>query len=356
MKWFLLLVVGWMATAVSTAQSKAQAYQPATEFHDRVQRHFVVEYARVSAWRENQAAAKDNLAEITYEVAISPERVTTWKVNWLDASGRVVREQTVSYPEEALLTGPAWYRSVASQLEFRSGAPGQTPASEIIKSYWAGAEKSLPSRAESLRQVFASAPGQDPGGAAGLLIHTTLPSIATETSLDAVLLARAAAWLCVAERTAAQTTPQLDALWAPLLFMAGREYSAGELWKKGALPGSTPLSRWWAFLLPQPLSKDAFAFAADPQYRSWAMPMLVYECRRFDLGSDLFEVIRQLSASPAYLLGLHDYGSYLSRECGVGVARIGEGWWPLVSRVSWGETLLRFKPEPLDFHAYTDAP
>jgi len=37
-----------------TISSFAQFYAPETEFHDRVQRFFPVEAARVLAWRANQ--------------------------------------------------------------------------------------------------------------------------------------------------------------------------------------------------------------------------------------------------------------------------------------------------------------
>ena len=85
--WFPLLAAACLALLAATS-AHAQFYSPDTEFHDRVQRHFVVELARVLAWRENQKdPAHPAIAEVTYDVGISPDRKTTWNVHWLNSSG-----------------------------------------------------------------------------------------------------------------------------------------------------------------------------------------------------------------------------------------------------------------------------
>jgi hypothetical protein len=63
---------------------RAQFYAPETDYHDVAQRHFVVELARVLAWREDQQGGK--IAQVTYEVRSADDHTTSWKIHWLDAS------------------------------------------------------------------------------------------------------------------------------------------------------------------------------------------------------------------------------------------------------------------------------
>ncbi|MEW6305845.1 MAG: hypothetical protein AB1705_20390, partial [Verrucomicrobiota bacterium] len=94
--------------------SGAQFYAPETEYHDFAQRTFVVELARVLAWRENRQQVR--IHEITYKVSTGSNRQTEWQIQWLDAKGKPLRRAQVSYPEAGLLSGPAFYRTVFKQL------------------------------------------------------------------------------------------------------------------------------------------------------------------------------------------------------------------------------------------------
>ncbi len=97
----------------STFEARAQFYAPETEYHDKVQRLFVVELARVLAWRENLHDGK--IQEITYSVTVNTNGVTTWKLKWLGLDGKPVRTVEVHYPNQLLLEGPQFYREVFKQ-------------------------------------------------------------------------------------------------------------------------------------------------------------------------------------------------------------------------------------------------
>lgn len=351
----LSLWIGLLAILlVSGPVARAQFYAPDTEYHDRAQRHFVVELARVIAWRENQGAAAVKIAEITDEVTLGPDRRTTWKIHWLSVDGKPLRDAEVSYPESALLGGPAWYRDVARQLGVKPAAGHLNSADASSKAYWAGAEKLASSRADTLRAVFDLAPEKDPAGFAGLLAHVALPSVGGGVSLDSVLLARSAAWLCVAEQSATSPGDAPDALWAPILFLSGRENAAAEAWEKSA-PAAGTLAQGWAFLLSHPSSKDLFTFAGNPANRRWAVPLLVYQSRLYHLEEAAPDAIERLFTDEQSVAALHDYGPFLARETGVGGGRLLEGAFPALSRQAWLACLRQFKPEPLDFAGYTDA-
>ncbi len=349
-----LLAVGLLTFLVGASSVRAQFYAPDTEYHDRVQRHFVVELARVLAWRANQGTTPPRIAAVTDEVSVSDDRRVTWKIRWLGADGQAVREAEVSYPESALTTGPAWYRDVARQLGCPAVAGAPDSEDDLIRYYWDGAESAEPSRAESLQIAFSLAPEKDAARLAGLLVHATMPAIVSGVSLDSVLLARGAAWLCIAEAAVRKPDERLDALWAPVLFLARRENGASELWKKSSTaPGSNPVAQGWGLLLAHPRSADAFAFAADPQNRRWAMPLFVYETDLYRLGELLSGVLAQRFRGDKSFATLHDYAPYLVSEAGVGGGHLAGGM-ALLSRQAWVDCLRRFKPDTLDFQGYTD--
>src|SRR5688500_17396413 len=98
---------------VSGFRSSAQFYDPPTEFHDPVQRLFVVEAARVLAWRSE---ARTNISEIKYELEIGADEKSTWKIRWLGAGGTNLKTTTIAYPRSLLVEGPRFYRAVFKQL------------------------------------------------------------------------------------------------------------------------------------------------------------------------------------------------------------------------------------------------
>ena len=351
---FLPLAVGFLGFLIGASSARAQFYAPDTEYHDRVQRHFVVELARVLAWRANQAATPPRITAVTDEVSVSDDRRVTWKIHWLGADGRMVREAEVSYPESALTTGPAWYRDVARQLACPAVAGAPDSADELIRNYWQGAESAEPSRAESLEAAFSLSPEKDAARLAGLLVHAAMPSIVSGVTLDSVLLARGAAWLCIAEAAIKKPDQRLDTLWAPVLFLARRENAASEVWKRSAsAPATGPVAQGWGFLLAHPRSTDAFAFAADPQNRRWTMPLLVYETDLYRLGELLSGVVARMFRGEKSFAKMHDYAPYLVSDAGVGGGHLAGGM-ALLSRRAWVDCLRQFKPDALDFQGYTD--
>jgi hypothetical protein len=78
---FLGVLVGTLSLG-SLNSLQAQFYAPATEYHDPVQRVFVVEAARVLAWWTEQGAT--NLVEVAYDVTTKADQSTVWDIRWLD--------------------------------------------------------------------------------------------------------------------------------------------------------------------------------------------------------------------------------------------------------------------------------
>jgi hypothetical protein len=212
-------------------------------------------------------------------------------------------------------------------------APPSMSASELIESYWAGADSSGMSRVESLQAAFALKPERDSAKLAGLLAHSALPSLAGSTSLDSVLVARAAAWLCIAESALKNREQADDALWTPILFLAARENAAWEAWKKSRASKESAAWQWWNFLAQRPRSKDVFLFAAD--HRQFAMPMLVYESRLIGFHALLADVAGALFGGERSFPRLYDYGAFFELKSGVCGGRMAEGAFPAFARGAW---------------------
>jgi len=228
----------------------AQFYAPETQFHDICQRFFPVEAARVLAWAERQNGVP--VAEITFTVKRSDSLTNEWEVGWVDGKGKALRRVTVGYARSALTNGPAFYRAAFAQLCNGTNTPRPETASvdAVEKAFWAGAALAGCSRMEGLEAAFGTwkgVKGRTPKSVecaqmAGLLAQTTTHGFYTQSALDGRLLARAAAWLCLAERASATN----DSLWPPILFSAGREHQASRLWR-GAT--NDPAAAWWNVLL-----------------------------------------------------------------------------------------------------------
>lgn len=346
-----LICVASFSCGISASWS--QVYAPDTQFHDRAQRHFVVELARILAWRENQGNPdKPKVAEITYDVSISNARQTTWNVHWLDSAGLVVRDWKVAYPE-ALLTSAAFYKTVSDSMF--AVAPPSWPdtlsKADVGKEYWAGADLAGFSRAESLRAAFAITPTSRASATrlAGLLAHAAVPGIDASVSLDCVLLARAAAWLCIAGANSESDS----ALWAPILFLSGRETAASAAWKMSPPTVENDTTRWWRFMLSRPKCRAAFEFCAEPANKKMAVPTLVYYGRLLALGETVSEVIRTIYDTDEQIGQFHDYAHFF-QSSGVGAGRMLEGAWPALSRAAWVRCMRAFQPEALDFKQWKE--
>src|ERR1017187_2039317 len=142
------LLLGIFSILLLAASGQAQFYAPETEYHDKVQRRFVVELARILAWRENLQGG--NFKEVTYSVTVNSNRVITWNLHWLDAQGKALRGAEVHYPESLLLEGPGFYRNVFKQM-WSAGKWSPLPKvsdPELTQRYWAAADQAGMSREE----------------------------------------------------------------------------------------------------------------------------------------------------------------------------------------------------------------
>lgn len=348
-------------TIVYQAPLFGQFYAPDTEFHDPAQRLFVVEAVRVLAWRENLKGLK--VHQITYKTSIGDDRKTSWQLDWLDDHGKSIRHFELSYPESLLTSGPKFYREVFDQLCGKD--PSFTVAlaeQDMTKRFWEAAESAGLSRADGMKAAFKltstkpSLPDQELAPRlAGVLSHTTLPSLGGTVSMDAVLLARSAAWLCLAEHMVKSRSAASDALWAPIMLLAGRENAASDLWKNsvgstagrfavGNAPGA------WDFFLRRPKAHEVFAFAARPQDRQFAMPVMVYYSSLLQISSTLAEVVPQIFGDDEQGLGrLHDFSAYMSCKAGVGGGHILGGRWPVLAREAWIGLLNEFRAAVPDY-------
>ena len=186
------------------------------------------------------------------------------------------------------------------------------------------------------------------------------PVCAEDLTIDAMLLARGAAWLALSESMLKTPNTAAEENWAPILFMAGRENAACALWKSKVkfaekTPTATTLFEWWDFFLRRPKARAAFEFAANPKQQRFAMPMITYYSRLQDLGSALADVMGPLfGEKPELFIRLHNYGGFLAASTSVGGGRILEGAWPAIFRMEWMKTLQEFPSSSLDYKGYAD--
>ncbi|MEQ1853477.1 MAG: hypothetical protein ABMA01_18010, partial [Chthoniobacteraceae bacterium] len=270
--------------SVAVGSLQAQFYAPDTEYHDIVQRTFPVEAARVLAWQRGAYTA--NVAEITYQVETTPAQETLWSIQWRDAAGHPLRERAVRYDAALLMRGGEFFREVFRQLCADDWKIAATNIGRLEQAYWDGARRAGVSRPEAIsaaRKFVADNPrldaADDAARLAGLLGHGALPILASQLTLDSVLLSRASAWLCIAEALRGRPC---DAGWAPLIFLAGRERLAGELWR--ALPARDPDApstgeRFWEAMLRAHPVEAGFTFTARRDNRQHAFAAMAYHAR-----------------------------------------------------------------------------
>jgi len=348
MKLRLLLLAAFLACATAL---HAQFYAPDTEFHDLAQRTFPVEAARVLAWLQNATGAQ--IAEITYAVETTPERVTVWQIHWRDGAGKSLRSRELRYAESLLAEGAPWFRSLFQQLCRDGWALSSASSDNSAAAFWQGAELAGVSRAEALTaatRLLSEKPrvekAADAARLAGILAHGALPTLSSQVTLDSVLLSRAAAWLCVSE---ARLRENLDPAWAPILFLSGREKLAESLWSTAvARPGARrgPALRFWDLMLRKPTAKDAFVFAASSENRQFAMSALMVFgfLNTFYLPPICHSA--PLIFGPGGLVRLHDYWPYLAGLGGQSGAALLDG--PGESRRAWLNALSVHEPSALD--------
>ena len=326
--------------------ARAQFYAPDTEYHDPVQRVFPVEAARVLAWRANQL--NNRIAEISYVVSTATNGTTSWQLSWLGANGKPVKTTRVEYASNVLKQGPGFYREVMRQL-MSSGWDELQPlkADEATAAFWKGADQAALSREESLDRAFALASiasnrmdGTWAPQLAGLLVHAALPCFGGSVSLDEQMTARGAAWLTLAERACSNDLPQL---WAPVLFLAGRDRAASKIWDKEGInkltvPKDGPVAAWNLWL-KRPTTKETYLFAVDSKSKPFAMAMLAYDVQVNGSGDLLAEMVVPWTDAGDTLTGLHNYAPLFAVCTGIGGGHIMNGAWPMWQRKAWVDLL-----------------
>src|SRR5262249_50061067 len=156
-----------------------------------------------------------------------------------NAAHEPMKEAVVLYAPELLKSGPEFYRGVFKQLwqsEWKPVPPIE--GTKAVGCFWRGAARCGLAREDNLLSAIKLVASLDkrPGPPssewmpelAGMMAHTTLASLGESVTLDRVGLARAAAWLAMTEHA---SSAKADALWAPILFQAGRYHAAGKVWQ-----------------------------------------------------------------------------------------------------------------------------
>lgn len=321
---------------------RAQFYVTPTPLHDACQRNFPVEAARVLAWGVNQKGG--HIAKITWEVKSLLLGDSEWKIAFVDAAGTALHTAVVKYGDADLAEGPRWYRSILSTLA--AALPPSSMTADMgddEQRFWRAGEVAGDSRMSSVHHILTWLEQNDPATAghaaqlAGLLTHAALPSMSGMVTLDGLVLARAATWLCLAEQA---TGKKLDAEWCPILFMAGREPQAVKLWPQGNKPGTeAPVAlQWWHHTLTQPLAKDAFIFAGDTSRMTLAVPFLARFARiEQSCGDSLLQILGRGGRGDA-MRHLHDYAPLLIDTAGVGGGHFATAA-PYYARREWLVTL-----------------
>lgn len=305
--WLVLCV--WLAAI----PARGQFYAPETDFHDLCQRRFPVEAARVLAWIRNAEGA--HIADVTYRVETRASE-TAWSIEWRDKAQVVMRKANVNYSKDALLTGAQWYRDIWRQLEGTDWSLPNKTGGAVSAAFWKGAESAGLSRMEgvtaALKQIADTPPLTAAGSAqlAGTLAQTALPMVGMTVTLDATMLARAAAWLCAAEQRAGGDSPTV---WGPILSLAGRDAAAREIWSSGMRPKqSSATERFWDVLIRLPAPSEALTFIARPENRQYAAPLFFAYAKIDSQHAELFLDVGPKLYPPDAWKRLHDYGPSLN--------------------------------------------
>jgi thiol-disulfide isomerase/thioredoxin len=340
--------------------ARGQFYAPDTEYHDPSQRTFPVEAARVLAWLR-AANGQPPMAEVTYEVSISPARETVWKIRWLDAAKKPLREKEVRYAETQLGAGPDYYRGVFKQLEGEDWKIAPVSPDNAATTFWQGAELSGATRLDAVKAASTllhekpkMARAADAARIAGILSHATLPRFNCQMSVDTVLLSRAAAWLCIAESRSRET---FDASWVSILFLSGREKTAADLSAKALWRPAEKQSaaeRFWRKLASRPSAKDMFLFAGRAENKALAMPMLSYSA---SLNASLATTAAEIAGGFLRGATLEHMSEYFPTAWKRDTTKAMTG--AAVEMASflgrWEQTLNEFEPAELDYSGYRES-
>ncbi len=338
--------------------ARGQFYAPETEYHDPIQRMYVVELARVLAWYENQK--HPGIEQVKYQITTKADRTTVWELQWLEKDSKARLQAKIEYPGSLLDGGVEFYRKIGSDLTHQDWQRRfkATKKGDAIDGFWKGAAEMGVSREESIGKAFAVAANvaEDPGDAipelAGILTHTGILSVTDRMTIDSVVVARAAAWLYIAERSTAEN---LDSLWAPILFLGGRERQAVQLWQKSypaEIPKATSQQAGWNIWLRGPTSREVYQFATEPANLAMGMPMMASDSSANDTHALFVEAVF-LGVPRKEWVRLHNFGPRLERS-GVSGGRLMEGYFPFFQRASFVQLMANLKPDTSDFTDYTN--
>lgn len=305
----LFSTLGILALA---AAAHAQFYAPDTDFHDPSQRFFPVEAARVLAWDRN-ANHDAHIAEVTYQLENTPQHESVWSISWLGADKAVLRQATIRYPENALVGGADWYHSVWRQLEGKDWTQTAGAKTDLSVPYWQGAAGAGLSRASgctSALKLLTAAPkmdkATDAAKLAGTLLQSALPIVGSTVTLDGVLLARSAAWLCVAEE---RNGAEFHGGWGPILMLSSRDPLAPATWKKGHGNGKEAVERFWDIFIRFPSAREALVFITTPANRAYAGPLFLAYADTDIVYAQFFAEIGQSIVGDGRWKELWDYGT-----------------------------------------------
>jgi|GEM_PF-7026523 len=328
-------------------QSFAQFYAPEVYYHDAAQRLFVVEAARLHAWMANQTGA--GIAGISWKAVGDYKGDTTWTIEWKSSAGEVLRTLEIRYGMQELNKGADFYRPIWRRIrEIAADKPlPETPAAQgAIRAYWEATTQTGTSRMSgvSAMDTFLQthAPQSKPEDAtalASMMIHSALPTLAGSCTLDYLLLARGAAWLCHAEDI---TGSRLRTAWPALFYLAGREKAAGDRWREHFKPTASDVlaAQWWECILrdrPAPL-RSVVLFAAEPGKSAWGLPFIAAHLRLDSAHDDELENIvpmvygKSIDAWP-------DMAPLLAREIALSPLREFCSRAPFIARRNWLQCL-----------------
>jgi hypothetical protein len=303
------------APFLAATVARAQSYAPEVNYHDPVQRVFVVELARVLAWRENLAGA--GLTEVRYEVRSDESGACVWMLRWFGAQSAPLREIPLFYAAPTLANGAGFYREAAAPLlahrwtgldaDAGAGAANATRPPDagraLDEAFWDGLGQMGSSRMASVRAVIADESAvtnpRDTAAAArmaGQLLACAVPGHASMLTLDSTLAARGAAWLMLAEHAARvdPADPEARAAsgrrWAVVLWLARRQAQAMDVWREAGAPAAgtaaapaapaaaattaTQARSWWNFALTPHAPGEFYLEAARHDAPAWASALL----------------------------------------------------------------------------------
>ncbi len=301
------------------------------------------------AWQRNSDTAPIVRVECVKKESDGATQVT---VRWLGASGKVLRERTVPAASTSAKPGPDYFRETLRALAADDWTIQSASPDNSRSAFWQGAELSGLSRTEALIAAENLAQEQphlerpaDAARLAGILVHGAVPSLADQRSLDALMVARAAAWLAVAE---ARLREPINAAWVPILFLAGGEEEAATRWKDIAAKRKlkTEPEQFWNAMLGGLPTLDRFTVAARRENAGWALPLMMRDAGKDPRFFAPLATVWQAVSEPSLRQRWHDYAPALAASGDPLAAKLIER--PAPSREPWQRVLDGYRPTSLD--------